>query len=373
MLAACEEAELPTHGGTGGMSAIDPLEGVPLRSIPSNGALPLGVHAEKPSVIVWSDGYVRKLPGEVRNVAGYWAWVPSEPLEQGTLQVSLTLFGFNGAVSTEVGYPIEVVRPYVRKAPGLVSEPSASLHSTPLESVCCVTWDGTQPVPTVCNAISYQDRVLLGPGLISADPDIALRQHAFAVYRALPEERQLVGVGLWQEWPEIIFEDQADEYCFEIEATDFSTGRTYQYRNLTPRCAEHGTLPDLERHDTDLTDDALDRFQCEIPPRGYEERWCALNDDACQKSPEAAGCRFDDFVCHGGQLPTASGAAGFSAGNAAPFAAGEDQVIVVGSEPPDCGVARGRKPSSPLGFFALLALSLAMRSRRSRASCSSST
>jgi hypothetical protein len=393
LLSACSE-ELPSSqavpiGGTGGIDPNQVDRVVPIKPIPINGVLPLGVFRRAPVVRVSSRDAQRTISGTVREVAGYWAWFPSEPLELGTVQVALELFDSDGISSQDLGYSIQVVAPYMRRAPGLVSEPSASLLSTPIESACCSGWNGFELTTTFCSAVSYQDRVLFGPGLISPDPDVALRQHVFAIYRALPDaERKLLSISQWQQWGELIFDEQADEYCFEIEATDFSTGELYRYRNLTPSCAEHGSLPDLARHDAELTDDSLDRFLCEVPPPRYEERWCELNEAECLAAPGAQGCERSGYVCRGESLPEPElGGAGVSAetdgvagmGSALELPMGDsEQVIVVGSEPADCSAASSpaRARATPLAWLALLGLPRLMRRRRAqqaRAFGSSST
>lgn len=171
-------------------------------------------------------------------------------------------------------------------------------------------------------------------------------------------------------------------------AFEITTGERYTFEELE-RCAPRGELPEPARITHEVPDSSLDRTVCIVPPAGFEERWCELNEAACIPGQILAGCGYAGYVCRGepapGSVNTAAGAGGGEAGatavagasGAAGAAGGSDVGGSNDDEPPSqaepvsacaCSLERAGSSGSarPLAIAGLLAGVVLLRIKRAR-------
>lgn len=273
----------------------------PTLPIPSNGALLLeGVDFATPAIEVRdANGVV--LPGTLREVSfgvdALYAWVPTAPLELGTIEVTLSVQGNPSATETST---IEVVAPFEPGPPVLRSEPSATWQATPVQSACCRT-----PInePGACFFVVEECRILVQPGLSTAATQAVLNQYLFrtvsagtATGEASPQFSPLESLH------QVAFFEPSDSYCIEVQALNLATQQVHVYEDLEG-CASHdnkrvGELP------IKLNPDDLSMERCLVPPLGFESDWCEINGAACEREASNA-CQLYKHVCDDGPLPPA--------------------------------------------------------------------
>lgn len=321
----------------------------------------------------------------------YWSWTPTQPLEVGDYAISLAHRAFGS-----VTYAVHIVADAVLDPPAFTSEPLAVYATEFTEYATCQSWGGIAllPGPMIATRERGQAEVIANLSF-SSDPTIV---HQF-LYRAIAPvdgESQLRASGL----PVVggPFTVQAEEYCFGIEAVDITTGTVHPYPDVE-LCAPHGALPDLSERDVAVTDETLSRYSCMVPPTGFEERWCEVNDQCITLwlMPELAAsnnCQLYFDTCPDAEMPVpsagtggmtmdAGGGAGtggsgrrdagfapwFGQGDAAAEddAGAEDDKAAV-SHGSGCAVARrtGAAAASPGACTALAALGLLIVRRRKR-------
>jgi len=237
----------------------------------------------------------------------YWSWTPTEPLEVGDYAISLAHRAFG-----TLTYMVHIVADAVLDPPAFTSEPLAVYAIEFTEYATCQSWGGIGLVPGPMIATRERGQAEVIANLtFSSDPMIV---HQF-LYRAIAPvdvESELRASGL----PVVggPFTEQAEEYCFGIEAVDITTGTVHAYPEVE-LCAPHGGLPSLVERDAVVTDDALSRYSCMVPPAGFEERWCEINDQCITLwlMPELVAsnnCQLYFDTCPDAEMPVPSAGTG---------------------------------------------------------------
>jgi hypothetical protein len=196
----------------------------------------------------------------------------------------------------------------------------------------------------------------------------------------------------------VSYAEQAEEYCFHVEAIDIVTATVAPYPDLAPACVAHGDLGDIGLVQQDLAVlGLLDAARCELPPFGFEDAWCGVNEETCAEEDAPRACRSFGYVCEGGTPPAdmspldlsvagspekapppmgARGGAGGAGGQAAADSdedragsGGEEAQAGMGGGGSDgCSVraSSGRSSTGMAGWLSLLASTLGVLSVRRR-------
>lgn len=249
--------------------------------------------------------------GTLRQVVGsYWTWTPIEPLEVGQYLVSLV----HPAIGT-MSATVTIVDDVVLAPPAMLfSQPIASVSTYATEYASCQRWDGAQLVADVSFVSRVADQVNVSANLtFSVEPSV-FHQYLYRAFREVSEPTPFVS----SDAPLIAgpYREQAESYCFEVEAMDIATSTVHAYPDLT-FCVAHGELESLVEHEPALLDDNVYRSSCMVPPAGYEALWCQANADCIDiwRVPENVGpnyCESYFDVCPDAMRPDAgaSGAGG---------------------------------------------------------------
>jgi hypothetical protein len=141
-----------------------------------------------------------------------------------------------------------------------------------------------------------------------------------------------------------------DGACFVFEVTDIASGKTHPYTELE-RCATRGAFGEIGKTaPVPVADDRLSHTVCQVPPLGFEERWCDINRAQCEGAKTEVGCENFGHMCNGERKPSPPGARGdepelpaVAGSGSQPSAAG-----AVGSMPParSASVSRADRDSS---------------------------
>lgn len=270
--------------------------------IPVNGGLLIsaGGMATTPLVVV-SDvttptttigGTLTPLDGGI-----YWVWVPTTPLTvDRTYQVNLSSPEFGVTTSTfDVVAAITIARPTIE------SEPSASWRGETSNWAQCRTLIGSTLETSSNFPIEQRASIMLEPGFSTADPAVLLNQFVFLIgTEEVPAA--MFGASVWPSLLVSPLYNQAEEYCFNLEAIEIVSGTVHSYEDIE-RCAPHGDLKDLGTFPIEPGSVELDRVVCHAPPDQYKDQWCDLNEDPCAEDDNETGCGLYGFVCEGDPLP----------------------------------------------------------------------
>jgi hypothetical protein len=246
----------------------------------------------------------------------YWIWVPSQPFVEGkTYQVRLSApdVGFFGVTDS-----FEVVPAITLSQPVLVAEPSASSVAETNNVACCRSFFGSGVLEqSSCFPNEQRRTIMVNPGLSTPNPAVLLGQFLFRIHPG-DEVTALTQPTQWPTSVPVMFNEQADEYCFNVEAIELVSGTMHGYPDLE-RCAEHGALPEIGVVEIEAGASELDREICHAPPLAYEQQWCDLNEDPCADDGTESGCGLYGYVCRDEALPQdpfsgGGGFAGFEAG-----------------------------------------------------------
>jgi hypothetical protein len=276
---------------------------MPGAPIPANGAIVLeSLDSIAPLIEVTSSEGVF-VPGAAHEVGALrfggliFAWVPDEPFQPGTYTVTKRHPYDSSLFAPE---DIEVIEPASAEPPLMNSVPSASEVSTRSESYCCM--DPISEDRRPCTVVEQSSVIHVEGGLSSAEPASKLNQYLFR-YEAAH------GSGLFtvtkrfmpiDQLPPVIFESEADQYCFVLKVLNVATLEEHEYPEL-PSCAERGTLhvgPTRFAPDPQVLDPGL----CPFPPRELRSAWCISNERACEAEP-GERCAQYEHVCRNGPLP----------------------------------------------------------------------
>lgn len=275
---------------------------MPGAPIPANGAIVLeSLDSVAPLVEVSSEGAVvlgtAHEVGALRFGGLIFAWAPVEPFEPGTYSVKI-VHPYDSSLFAH--HDIEVIEPIGAEPPALISVPSASEVSTRSESYCCNDPISGDRHP--CTVVEQSSVIHVEGGLSSTEPASKLNQYLFR-YLAAP------GSGLYtvtdrfmpiDQLPPVIFESEADQYCFVLKVLNVATLEEHAYGEL-PSCAERGKLhvgPTRFEPDPQVLDPGL----CPFPPRELRSEWCISNERVCEAEP-GESCAQYRHVCHDGPLP----------------------------------------------------------------------
>jgi hypothetical protein len=344
--------------------------------IPSNGGLLIDAHQGQLEVTVQvADGSASPIAGTLHERLGHWVWMADTPMPEGSYAVLIATQTF----SNQPSQLIEVTSARNPAKPALTSDPIAGSEVAGEVEACCSAPTPLGETLQSCFLVASQRYVTLSPGLLSADSPSAMTQ---LLFRVTPSSADSVAdPSLFWDAYSLHFTEQADEYCFDLEAFEITTGERYTFEELD-RCAPHGELPAPARMSHDVPDSALDRTVCTVPPGGYEERWCELNEAECVPGQILAGCGYVGELCRGEPAP-AGGSSGAGAGGAASTAGeagaagspgdgdGEDdepQMQATHVTACACNIERARSasPASLLAMAGLIAGVMLRRLRRAR-------
>jgi MYXO-CTERM domain-containing protein len=272
----------------------------PTLPIPSNGAVllesdglgipPIEVRDENGVVIdgvLYEVGYGR---------GPLYAWVPTAPLELGTIEVTL---GLEGDPAAEEPTTIEVVAPFEPGPPELRSETSATWQATPFQDACCHT-----PLnePFECFFVLQQCSILVQPGLSTAATQAVLNQYLFrAVPAGTATSETDPDFSPLESFHQVAFFVPSDSYCIEVQALNLATQQVHVYTDLEG-CASHDNRQVGHDIEIELDPKILAMERCPIPPPAYERDWCEINSAVCE-SETSNECGLYEHVCNDGPLP----------------------------------------------------------------------
>lgn len=343
--------------------AVLPRIRMPGAPVPANGAIVFeSLDATAPLIdVTSSEGVV--VFGSVHQVGALpfggliFAWVPEAPLEPGTYSVSKNHQYDSSLASLE---EIEVIAPIDAEPPALISEPSASEVSTRSEWFCCR--DPIRNDLRPCTVVEQVSVIHVEGGLSSTAPASKLNQYLFRYEATLGSGVSTVTDRFMpiDQLPPVIFESEADRYCFVLKALNVATFEEHTYTEL-PRCTDRGKLhvgPTQFEPDPVVLDPAL----CPFPQLGLRSAWCVANEASCAQD-RGESCQQYEHVCHDGPLPQRWVDMGLP-----------ERIAIADTEPADrsreaplCSVHAplASKLRAPAGWLALLALLVVARSRRS--------
>jgi hypothetical protein len=340
--------------------------------IPSNGGLLIDATYGEPAVTVRStSGSGALLTGSLHERLGYRVWIPDAPMPEGSYEVLIAAPSYKNQPTAF----IEITSARSPRKPELTSNPSASSEVGGDSYACCSPPVVLGEIPQSCFLAESQRYVTVLPDLVVNDSLPAMTQ---LLFRIGPSDAAVAEPGLFAGPYTLFFTELADEYCFDVEAFEITTGERYTFEELD-RCAPHGDLPApaVIRHE--VPDYVLYRGACSPPPAGFEERWCALNEAACLANPAEAGCTIAGQVCRGEPAPSAGagGSGGGEAGAAGMSNAAGDGGAGAADERPTqpkhvtacaCSIERARSSGSPgqLAIAGLLAGVVLLRVKRAR-------
>jgi hypothetical protein len=249
----------------------------------------------------------------------FWAWLPNVPLASGSYVIESTIGPPTHDADGWLADTITVVDAVDLSLPDLKSEPSVSLVTQPLDTLCCTQWTDVGVLTGECVPTTNVHTVVLDPGLSSSTGAIALSQYMFGISAPAAAPARYVQ---WSTPLALSFTTQAEEYCYDLAAIAIFDGSMHELDELMRRCAPHGALGELGTERPVLRPSFYDRKSCTAPPEGFEEPWCEHNAD-CAGSHEAE-CVLFDHVCHGGPEPiwTPTGIAGLGGGGGMMASAG---------------------------------------------------
>lgn len=247
--------------------------------------------------------------GTVRQVfPGYWSWTPAEPLELGQYLVSLAHPSVGSSSAT-----ITIVAEVVLEPPVLGSQAVAVVTIYPSRYEHCQHWTGTAlvDVPFVSRLAG---QVSVSANLTFSSEVPTAHQYLYRAFMNASDPTLFVS----SDSPIIVgpYTEEAEGYCFGVEALDIATSTVHSYPDVT-FCVVHGSLESLAEREAGLLDEDVYRTSCTIPPSGYEELWCESNADCIEiwRTPEnvdSNACQTYFDMCPDAMRPDAgaSGAGG---------------------------------------------------------------
>lgn len=198
--------------------------------------------------------------------APWVAWRPEVPFEQGMYSVE---FEHPDKRPNQEAQAFEVTSDPVASAAELTIEPWSYARVTGPDA-CCVEGTIDSCGGSSCYTIPEGVTSFINLSLKYGEASPYGLPGGF-VYRARAQGGEWPS--FWNEWrgADVIFEGEASEYCYEVEA--------YDLRNSTSEiifsgCAPGSEVPPVDQ-EAELTRANRELFsQCSVPPEGYEDRWC---------------------------------------------------------------------------------------------------
>jgi hypothetical protein len=308
-----DAAPLGGMGGFAGFGGMEPPFG-DVRvlnagaGIPVGGALLIysGNSSTAPTVQVAAEATLNTtIGGTLKMLLGgtglLWVWTPSTPFTVGTtyqVTVSAPDLGVISLPDTFEAVPaITIARPAISTAP------SASWRGDTNNWGCCRSLIGGVLQDASCFPNEQRASIVLEPGFTTATPAVEMNQFVFRIAAAAAT----LSVSQPSVWPNLPMQpilEQAEEYCFQIEAIDIVSETVFSYASTDiTLCAPHGDLADLGIMPLEPGAAELDRLVCHAPPEAYKEEWCELNEDPCADDAMATACGLYGFVCRDEPLP----------------------------------------------------------------------
>jgi len=274
--------------------------------------------------------------GVLRQVVGsYWTWTPLEPLEVGQYVVSLV----HPAIGT-MSVTVTIVEDVVLAPPMLSSQPIASVSTYPSEYQYCQRWDGVQLVADTSFVSRVADQVTVSANLTFSVEASVFHQYLYRAFRDVSDQTPFVSSdALLTVGP---YTEQAESYCFGVEAMDIATSTVHTYPDLT-FCVAHGELESFAEHEPGLLDDGVYRYSCMVPPAGYEALWCQANADCIEiwrvpENVEGNYCQSYFDVCPDAMRPDAgTSSAGSGGAGGGDFGGPDPDAGFVAPNAPDAG------------------------------------
>ena len=357
---------LPVAGigiGIGGGVALVPAPSIatllrPDAPIPANGSFVLqtagtGFTAGNAQLI---DPNGNAIDGTVRMIGTFTIWTPNRELTPGT-QYQFVIA--NPAVGGAASYPIEVVQAWTPGPVPITSKLELQRVDASASTACCSPVPGVSKGKSGCFATQVRSSVRMNAALSSAAPLARVTQLLFRltfvdqVPAAQPNFVPLANLSsLNASWS-----TAAAEYCIALEAIDATSGRTFDYADLSPRCLPHADLGEIGQKTVTIDPAVLDHTVCPVPPPGYDARWCEANHASCSADLSLIGCENYDNLCQRDGTPrqamagTGGGAAG-ALGTAGVPAAGMAAQESAGARAPNAGsssVAAGGSSAAASG------------------------
>jgi hypothetical protein len=267
--------------------------------IPSNGGLLIsGPVSDPPRVSVTrsDDPGAGPFAGSVHSLFHYRVWVGEAPLPLGAYSVTIdgTPFG-SGSAAIQIAAPRTLARPAIESEAALVVTREVPIID------CC--WTLTDRVPPLlsCFTVQREDQASLSVTLSSGEPASVLSQLLFRVTAVGAEAAN--PLRLAELYSLLVFPAQADEYCYQVEAFEITTGESYLFdgREL---CVPHGNEAALETRSVPVGESQLHRAICPAPPAEQRVAWCSFNLAACEGEEEGtAACSLAGHVCRGEPRP----------------------------------------------------------------------
>jgi hypothetical protein len=277
--------------------------------IPGNGAVLIQTMVGASTIVQLTHSSTSSalIEGELSSIGPLWIWKPLSPLAPG--RYGLTLVNPSTGDIQPAGsssYVVTVIDSWTAQVPPLTSMPSARAVDEPVEHACCRFLSGDALVDgTVCATTHATSRALVKPGLASAAPLEQLNQFLYRVRPAgSTPDPEPTGFMLATADFGALFDTQAEQYCFAVDAIDIVSHEIHAGVAVEPSCVAHGALPSFTSHAVEVPDAALHRSVCGAPPLGFETRWCELNANDCEAT--SFSCPLFGHICRGEALPPSS-------------------------------------------------------------------
>ncbi len=261
-------------------------------AIPSNGGVLIVGEAVVPSVLVTaSDGAFVHGTFEDRGFASgpgehYWVWIASAPLTPGVYSFDIsTVTATIARTEVTFGEPWSPMLPQLAIDPSPLEPWSMRFNASCAESIAS---DPTQPTSFDIDRWFFS----ISPNASTSEPAGQVGQYLF---RARPTQ-SAPGVTPFVLEPlatlrGALYAENADAYCFVIEALEIVSGTTTLYPDA--HCISSADAGDIGTLGFDYQPDDLARLtlpQCAAPPIWHEEAWCTVNEATCAQPSAPAAC-----------------------------------------------------------------------------------
>jgi len=277
-------------------------------------------------------------PGEpsidVSWLPGYGAdWKPTR-MPKPDLPYTLTLEGGHGLGGS---YPVSFGPASTPGLPSFTSQLQVERGEDEIKQCCSTTWGSS----TACFTTEKQGSLRLMAKLETGATPSELTQFLFGMWPEDPAAAAFSAqrASTWPKFqPTLTWTTSDDGACFVFEVTDIATGETHSYSKLE-RCAKRGAFGEIgKRTPVPVADDSLSHTVCQVPPLGFEERWCDINRAQCEGARTEVGCENFGHMCNGERKPPLPWAVDEPV---LPAAAGSD------SQPSAAGAVGSMRPSRP--------------------------
>jgi hypothetical protein len=254
-------------------------------------------------------------PGEP-PIDGSWlptlaVWTPSRMPQPG-LSYTLTFGGFSFSSGSSASEEITFGPASTEAQPSFTSQLQAERGADEITD-CCSTLSRFATGGDACFTTETQSHLRVTAKLETSATRSELTQFLFNLYPEDPAAAFLSGQHskTWPMFqPMLTWTTAEDGACFIFEVFDLRSGETHPYPKLE-RCAERGAFGDIgKKTPVPVGDDRLSHAVCQVPPFGYEARWCDINRAECEGAKTEAGCENFAHMCNGEPEPSPPGFGG---------------------------------------------------------------